>query len=208
MEYEVRFYKPFEEIEGILKNINEIEGLVKSERTYEKTSQYNHSDPNYNFYTKEVDGRFRIRISKSETNSKCKVSWKRRLPSTTEGMINGEEEKELSIKTEEYDNLIFIVEKVLHFQLVESYERYRTTYSNEDVEIAIDEYPFGVAIEIESKKEEHSNDIISHWVNQIGLSIDEAYRLSWDDKYQELCGSQNIECYSEVTFDKDMPKIK
>ncbi len=29
-----------------------------------KTIQYNHSDPRYDFYSKEIDGRFRLRLSK------------------------------------------------------------------------------------------------------------------------------------------------
>lgn len=41
----------------------------------------------------------------------------------------------------------------------------------------------------------------------LGLDITKAYRLSWDDKYSELCKSQNIEQFSHVTFDKPMPKV-
>ncbi len=208
MEYEVRFYKPFEEIEGVIKKLNSIRELKKSDRTYEKTIQYNHCDPKFDFYTKEVDGRFRIRVSKNNNSSKCKVSWKRRLPSTIFGLVNAEEEKELTIKIEEYENLIFIIENVMNFKIVESYERYRTTYSNDEVEIAVDEYPFGVALEIESKTEENPAQIINYWVGTLGLNIDDSYRLSWDDKYQELCKAQNIECFSEVTFEKPMPEIK
>ena len=40
----------------------------------------------------------------------------------------------------------------MHFKVVDSYEKYRTIFTNEDVEISIDEYPFGIALEIENKK--------------------------------------------------------
>ena len=41
------------------------------------------------------------------------------------------------------------------------------------------------------------------------LNIKDAYRLSWDDKYKELCMEQGIECVSHVTFDvKPMPQVK
>ena len=42
------------------------------------------------------------------------------------------------------------------------------------------------------------------------LSIlkNKSYRLSWDDKYLELCKEQNMPVYNEVTFDKEMPEIK
>ena len=34
----------------------------------------------------------------------------------------------------------------MHFEVVESYERYRTVFENEDIDISVDEYPFGVCI--------------------------------------------------------------
>ena len=40
----------------------------------------------------------------------------------------------------------------MHFNIVESYERYRTVFENEDVEISVDEYPFGICLEIENKR--------------------------------------------------------
>ncbi len=48
---------------------------------------------------------------------------------------------------------------------------------------------------------------MTDWVNRIGLDIENAYHLSWDDKYCELCKEQNKTIESIVTFDKDMPKI-
>lgn len=37
---------------------------------------------------------------------------------------------------------------------VESYERYRNIFTNDDIEIVIDKYPFGIALEIENKSKE------------------------------------------------------
>ena len=76
---------------------------------------------------------------------------------------------------------------------VESYERYRTIFINDEVEIAVDEYPFGIAIEVENKsKLENPEEVVKKWTKKIGLDIKKAYRLSWDDKYNELCKKQNI----------------
>ena len=97
----------------------------------------------------------------------------------------------------------------MHFTVVESYERYRTVFENQDVEISVDEYPFGVCIEIENKSTiKNPCDVVLEWVNRIGLNINDAYRLSWDDKYLELCEEQGIERFNEVTFDKPMPSVK
>lgn len=97
----------------------------------------------------------------------------------------------------------------MHFIVVESYERYRTIFENEEVEISVDEYPFGVCVEIENKSITGDPEaIVKKWVNILGLRIEDAYRLSWDDKYFELCQEQGIENFGEVAFGKPMPSIK
>ena len=208
MEYEVRFYYPSSEVNNLLDKLSELKELEKKPRTYETTVQYNHSDPRYDFYSKEIDGRFRLRLSKNIEESKCKLSWKRRLPNTTENLVNKEEEKEVRISYEDVDNFIFIIENVMHFKVVDSYERYRTIFTNEDVEISIDEYPFGIALEIENKSStKNPEEVVMNYVSKLKLNIKDSYRLSWDDKYVELCKEQNKEIYNEVTFDKDMPSI-
>lgn len=208
MEYEVRFYYSSSEINSLLDKLSGLKELEKKPRTYEKTVQYNHSDSRYDFYSKEIDGRFRLRLSKNIEESKCKLSWKRRLPNTTENLVNKEEEKEVRISYEDVDNFIFIIENVMHFKVVDSYERYRTIFTNEDVEISIDEYPFGIALEIENKSStKNPEEVVMNYVSKLKLNIKDSYRLSWDDKYVELCKEQNKKIYNEVTFDKDMPSI-
>lgn len=208
MEYEVRFYYPSSEVNNLLDKLSELKELEKKPRTYEKTVQYNHSDSRYDFYSKEIDGRFRLRLSKNIEESKCKLSWKRRLPNTTENLVNKEKEKEVRISYDDVDNFIFIIENVMHFKVVDSYERYRTIFTNEDVEISIDEYPFGIALEIENKSStKNPEEVVMNYASKLKLNIKYSYRLSWDDKYVELCKEQNKEIYNEVTFDKDMPSI-
>ena len=208
MEYEVRFYYSSSEINSLLDKLSELKELEKKPRTYEKTVQYNHSDSRYDFYSKEIDGRFRLRLSKNIEESKCKLSWKRRLPNTTENLVNKEKEKEVRISYDDVDNFIFIIENVMHFKVVDSYERYRTIFTNEDVEISIDEYPFGIALEIENKSStKNPEEVVMNYASKLKLNIKDSYRLSWDDKYVELCKEQNKEIYNELTFDKDMPSI-
>ena len=208
MEYEVRFYYSLREYNNILLKLNNINCLKNNGRKYEKTSQFNHPNLEYDFYNKNIDGRFRIRISKCNDNSTCKLSWKKRLTDSLETNINKEEEIELSINIEEYDNLIYIVKNVIHMIEVESYERYRTTFTNEEIEISLDEYPFGLALEIEAKTNIDVEKVIDKYVKLLNLDYKDSYRLSWDDKYEELCEEQNIEKYRHVLFGKDMPEIK
>ena len=136
------------------------------------------------------------------------ITWKRRLKDNNKELIHKEEEIEISINSDEYDNLCLLLENVLHLNMVESYERYRSVFSNEDVEIVVDEYPFGLCIEIENKsKNKDADKVIEEWVKKIGFNINDAYILSWDDKYSELCNQQNKKVENIVRFNKDMPVI-
>ncbi len=208
MEYEVRYYYPKKDLENILNKLEYVEKLSASERCYEKTSQFDHPCEELSFYDKRIDGRFRIRITKSELLSKCKVSWKRRIPATTKTEINQEEEVELTIQYDEYDNLMFLITNILKMKDIESYERYRTIFFNDEIEIAVDEYPFGIALEIECKsKTGNPKEIIKKWADILEVDINKAYRLSWDDKYTELCRNQNVEIYSHVEFGLPMPEV-
>ena len=208
MEYEVRYYYPSEELGGVLEKLREQDELKEQTRCYEKTTQFDHPCEGMSFYSEEIDGRFRIRVTKSDDENKCMLSWKRRLPDTAENDVNKEEEVELTILYEEYENLMFIMKKVLKMRSVESYERYRTRFVNDEVEIAVDEYPFGVALEIENKSRDgQPGEIVKKWAEKLGLDIEKAYRLSWDDKYAELCEEQGVERYRDVRFGLPMPKI-
>ena len=206
MEYEVRYYYPKKELNNLINKLDKVKGLTKQNRLYEKTIKYDHPNNDMSFYSKEIDGRFRIRISKNEDISKCMISWKRRL--NTNNDVNEEEEVELTLKYEEYDNLLFIINNVLKMEQIESYERYRTIYFNDEIEISIDEYPFGIALEIDNKSNnKNPKDIVKKYLTILNLDINNSYKLSWDDKYTSLCKEQNIEIYKDVTFDKPMPEV-
>lgn len=209
MEYEVRYYFASEKLDSIIEKLKSVKGLKMGKRSYEKTSQFDHPNSEMSFYSKEVDGRFRIRITKNDEIAKCKISWKRRVPDTTSTDVNKEEEVEVSIKYDEYDNLMFLINNVLKMKDIESYERYRTIFTNDEVEISVDEYPFGIALEVENKSNtKNPREVVKKWVEILNLDINKAYRLSWDDKYSELCKSQNVKRYSHVTFDLPMPKVE
>ncbi len=208
MEYEVRYYFPTEKLESIIEKLKNVQGLNMGSRCYEKTSQFDHPNDAMSFYSKEIDGRFRIRVTKNDETAKCKISWKRRIPDTKATDVNKEEEVEVRVQYDDYDNLMFLINNVLKMKDVESYERYRTIFVNDEVEISVDEYPFGIALEVENKSaSKDPNEVVRKWVELLGLDINKSYRLSWDDKYSELCKSQNVKQYSHVTFDLPMPKV-
>ena len=208
METEIRFYYSDKSIDKIIKYLKQYKELNYLGRFYECTDQYNHPMKEYDFYSKEIDGRFRVRTTIGEKESKCMITWKRRLKDNVKELIHKEEEIELTINPDEYDNLCLLLNNVLHLDIVESYERYRSIFSNEDIEIVVDEYPFGLCIELENKsKTKDAESVLKTWLDKLKFDINDAYRLSWDDKYAELCNEQNKKIENIVRFNKDMPKI-
>ena len=208
METEIRFYYSINSKDKLIDYFKQFNELNYRGRYYECTDQYNHPMKEFDFYDKKIDGRFRVRKTIGENISKCMITWKRRLKDNDKELIHKEEEIEIGINPDEYNNLCLLLENVLHLNMVESYERYRSVFSNEDVEIVVDEYPFGLCVEIENKsKNKDADKVIEEWIKKIGFNINDAYRLSWDDKYSELCNQQNKKVENIVRFNKDMPVI-
>lgn len=208
METEVRFYFSNKSKNKLIAKLKELDNLEYKGRFYECTDQYNHPMKEYDFYSKEIDGRFRLRKTVNDDYEKCMITWKRRLKTNVKELIHQEEEIEVEISSKDYDNLRSLLKNVLHLELVESYERYRSVFSNNDIEIVLDEYPFGLCLEIENKgSEENAISVIKEWLNKLGLDLNNAYRLSWDDKYSELCKEQNIKVNNIVRFNEEMPTI-
>jgi len=207
MEVEIRYYYSKESKDDIIDYLRKFKNLNYKGRFYECTDQYNHPMKEFDFYDKKIDGRFRVRKTEGKNVSKCMITWKRRLDDNN-SLIHKEEEIEISINPSEYENLCLLLENVLHLNIVESYERYRSIFSNDDVEIVVDEYPFGICVEIECKsKNKDAEDVIKYWLNELKFKIEDAYKLSWDDKYEELCLEQNKHVEKIVRFNKEMPQV-
>ena len=204
----MRFYYSTNSKDKIIDYLKSFKELNYIGRFYECTDQYNHPMKEFDFYSKNIDGRFRVRKTIGENISKCMITWKRRLKDNVNELIHKEEEIEVSINSDEYDNLCLLLTNVLHLDLIESYERYRSIFSNDDIEIVVDEYPFGICIELENKsKTKDAEEVIKSYLDRLKLNINDAYKLSWDDKYAELCKEQNKIIESIVSFNKETPKI-
>lgn len=209
IETETRVLFSLDKEDEIIDKLNKIEDITYKGKFYEKTIQYNHPDKKIDFYSKEIDARFRVRITENKNYQKCMISYKRRGQDFFKDKINSEEEVEVEINYKDFDNLSYILENVLKMELVESYERYRYVYYNDDVEIDVDIYPFMIAVEIENKSiDKDPKMVVLYYLEKLGFTLDDIYQLSWDDKYEELCKEQNIEVYKIVEFDKKMPIFK
>ena len=208
METEIRFYFNRGEKNKIIKKLNSISALKNNGLYFERTVQLDHPMKEETFYQDKIDGRFRIRLSESDTDKKLMISWKQRLQDVKRKKINLEEEIEILINPIDYDSVMKILLDVLKMKQIESYERFRNIYSNKEIEIVVDEFPFGISIELEDKSS--NNDAegnILKWVKLLGLNIDDAYELSWDDKYSELCKEQGKKYQYDLTFETECPNV-
>lgn len=209
IETEIRFLYSLTEENKILSYLNKFQELTYKGCFDEKTIQYNHPMKEYNYYSKEIDARFRVRITKNNEIKKTMISYKRRGENFLNEEINSEEEVEISINYNDTDNLLYLLKDVLHMELVESYERLRHVYSNDDIEVVVDIYPFMIAIEVENKsKNKDPKAVVLYYLNLLGFNLKDSYRLSWDDKYEELCKEQNIKQENIVDNTKEMPKYE
>ena len=197
MEEEIRFYFSYNKYEELLEKLKAIKVLQNEGCYLELTIQYDHPNQEMSFYDKRIDGRFRLRSSINIENNENRN-------------INIEEEIEVELKENQIKNLQILLEQVLKMKRIESYQRYRNVFCNSDVEIVVDKYPFGIALEIENKsKTKKGEDVINQWVTELNLNIEERYKLSWDDKYTSLCKEQGITPVKDVIFDENiiMPKV-
>lgn len=206
IETEIRFLYSLSEEDKIIKYFKTFDELTYMGAFKEQTLQYNHPMKEYDFYKKEIDARFRLRITESNNYQKTMITYKRRLENFLTEDINTEEEIEVEVKNQSTGNLIYLLENVLHMTLIESYTRTRHIFKNEDIEVAVDIYPFMIAIEIENKsKEKDPKAVILYYLNLLNFKLEESYKLSWDDKYDELCDEQNIKKENHVDTTKEMP---
>ena len=209
IETETRCLFSLSEEEKIIEYFKGFSDLTYKGKFYEKTIQYDHPSASNSFYSKEIDARFRVRVTKNENVEKCMISYKRRGKDFLNEDINSEEEVEVKIDYKDFNNLTYILENVLGMKLIESYERYRYVFYNEDIEVDVDVYPFMIAVEIENKSlDKDPKIVVLYYLNKFNFDLNDTYKLSWDDKYDELCKKQNVKVYKEVSFDKEMPEFE
>ena len=209
IETEIRFLYSLSEENKILSYLNKFQELTYKGCFDETTIQYNHPMKEYNNYSKEIDARFRVRTTKNNEIKKTMITYKRRGENFLNEEINSEEEVEVSIDYKDTDNLLYLLKDVLHMELVESYSRRRHVYSNEDIEVVVDIYPFMIAIEVENKSiNKDPKAVVLYYLNLLGFNLKDSYRLSWDDKYEELCKEQSIKQENIVDNTKQMPNYE
>jgi len=199
IELEIKFLINQDNVFKIKEKIMKIPGIFFEDRVYEKTTMF---DNCFGQMEKE-DARLRVRqISdkKNKENLKIEFSYKRRVKA--DGGIKQEEEIETTFAIVDANSFFQILNK-MGYHITTSYERYRETYRTTDIKITLDEFPFGHILEIEGGAGD-----IKDICNFLHFDMLNAYPLSCDDVYVELCKKNNIKAKNHILFeDSEMPKI-
>ena len=78
IETEVRFLYSLSEEDKILNYLKKYPQLTYKGCFNEKTIQYNHPMKEYDYYSKKIDARFRVRTTVNNEIKKCMITYKRR----------------------------------------------------------------------------------------------------------------------------------
>lgn len=148
-----------------------------------------------------VDARLRVRLisaDRDSTEKHIELTYKRRL--SVENGVKREEEIEVEFDTDA-STFLTILNK-MGYARTTSYERYRETFISDEVKITLDEFPYGVVLEIEGEEV-----AIKAVAKELELQETNLYALSCDDLYRDLCKEAGIDFKLDISFDDpEMPK--
>lgn len=218
VEKEVRYYFSHNRLNEVTVLLTKLGSYTHS--YHEITTMYDNPNPEFTFYSKEIDGRLRLRYSKKVNSSvfgqasnnidasQCLVTWKRRIAENSDGAIRREEEVEYMVDAGEFESVKTIFEDVLRCKRTSSYERIRNFLLADSVQITCDQFPYGLMVEFELR-DGADEQVLIDTIEKAGLDLNDASSLSCDDMYFRLCEEQGIAILTDISFaDDTMPKIK
>jgi adenylate cyclase class IV len=198
IEVEIKFLLANTEARRIQSAVEALQNIQSTGRVYEKTMMFD----NEHCRMQKEDARLRVRqIGDCVDASKIEFAYKRRLP--VDGRMKKEEEIEVAFETDP-KQLVTILGK-MGYVMTTSYERYRSTYLHNElnVKITFDEFPFGYILEIEGHEED-----IKTLCTKLGLDIEASTLESCDDVYDRLCRERGIVVQNHIAFsDSTMPHL-
>lgn len=101
---------------------------------------------------------------------------------------------EAEVVVDNFDTMALILER-LGFMPYMVYEKYRTTYVLDNVEIVLDELPYGTFIEIEG-----APDAINQMIDKLGLSTARRYIQNYIGLFANIRARRNLP-FTDLTFD-------
>ncbi|MCL4392671.1 class IV adenylate cyclase [Patescibacteria group bacterium] len=182
IEIELKFEINKSNIDSFNKKLQNL-GFTLEKRVHEISVMYD----NPSKIMQITDGRIRLRKSGEKTI----LTYKK--PLSRKGI-----KREIEYEVEVSDfNIMEKILKMMEFTKTTSYERYRTYFHKNNVEVMIDEFPYGVFIEIEGNE----NNIIKI-SNDLGFNMKNNLTDSCDTIYTKRCIEKGIEPSKHILFNK------
>lgn len=124
MDNELSFCLPICEKDNIISKFKKIKELKKDPRTYEKTIQFKSCD-----FNKREEGCLELKIFANEKEASCKLLWN-----------NNNDRKEINIRYSEKEKVLSMITSIMNFKITEIFDKHRTRFFNDNLEICVDEY--------------------------------------------------------------------
>lgn len=157
-------------------------GIMLGVRGYERNVRY-----------EDVDNTFTPagRVLRLREDSRVRLTYKEPHPNDNDGVLT---RTELEVTVSDFETADLLLQK-LGFHPAWIYEKYRTSYSLHDCEIALDEMPFGSFIEVEGDPEE-----IEHILIALGLGDAKRITESYSDIFFRLKDQLHL-TFDDLTFE-------
>lgn len=174
--------------------------LSQTSYAYEKNQNFDRD----NLFEKD-DARLRLRTKIKDLNGQEKhfeFTYKKRL--SIENGIKKENELSFNFNSTQSSENFLALFHVIGLNEKDSYERIRKSFSNDEIQLTIDEFPFGYIAELEGEEE-----MVLKYEKLLDMSNFVQYGASCDDVYTELCDKKSIKPKINILFnDKDMPNLE
>lgn len=181
-ENEIKLYVP--DLDAVKAKLEAANIPVTAPRVYERNVRYD-----------TPDGKLRARnaIVRLRQDTRVRITYKDD-PETENASAIGKTRFEAETEVGDFDTMQTILNK-LGYQQTQVYEKYRTTYANDDAEITLDEMPFGNFIEIEG-----TDAAINAIINLLGLQDAPRFKVSYMLLFEWVKQALQFD-FSDLTFD-------
>ncbi len=141
LEIEVKFY--VSELASVRERVIAAGGALKKERVYERNIRYDNA----------WDGLIaRGAMLRLRQDKKAKMTFKGIPPNTDISAAQARVREEIEFEVGDFDSADLLLQRI-GFAPRQTYEKYRETFQLGDVEIVLDEMPYGDFIELEGTEE-------------------------------------------------------
>jgi len=180
LEQEVKFY--LNDLKALEQKLMAMGADLKQPRTFEINLRFDTPD-------QRLSASFQVLRLRQDTRA--------RLTHKSGGYTNREvsAREELEVEVSDLDTTRKILES-LGFEVVVMYEKFRTAYEIKDVEVSLDEMPFGTFCEIEGP----DTKSIRHCAESLGLNWETRSKLSYLAIFSEYQRNFQLEI-EHLTFD-------